>query len=103
MNRLRYFVFSQSLILLLFYSFCNAQSVNSYTISGVVVSEEDGDVLPGVAISVGETSQRTVTDVDGKFIISLTNSPVILHFFFFFMKKTSITVNLQTKEITVIL
>lgn len=101
MNRLRYFVFSQSLILLLFYSFCNAQSVNSYTISGVVVSEEDGDVLPGVAISVGETSQRTVTDVDGKFIISLTNSPVILHFSYVGMKKTSITVNSQTKEITV--
>jgi len=101
MDRLRHFIFLQSLIFLLFNSFCYAQTGNSYTVRGVVVSEEDGDVLPGVVISVGETSQRTVTNADGKFVVNLTSSPVNLHFSYVGMKKKSITVNSQTKDIIV--
>ena len=76
MYRLRHFILLQSLILILFNSFCYAQTGNAYTVRGVVMNEEDGETLPGVAISVGETSQRAVTNLDGKFVVNLTSSPV---------------------------
>ena len=65
------------------------------------MNEEDGETLPGVSISVGETSQRAVTNLDGKFVINLTSSPVTLHFSYVGMKKKSITVNPDTKDIIV--
>ena len=101
MYRLRHFILLQSLILILFNSFCYAQTGNTYTVKGVVMNEEDGETLPGVSISVGETSQRAVTNLDGKFVVNLTSSPVTLHFSYVGMKKKSITVNPETKDIIV--
>ena len=101
MNRFRLFLILITFILFYINQFSLAQSGSSYTVSGVVVSEEDGETLPGVAISVGETSQRAVTNIDGKFSLILNTSPVVLHFSYVGMNKQSVTVTSQTKDITV--
>ena len=40
------------------------------TISGVVVSEEDGEPVVGASVLVKGTSLGIVTDIDGKFTIA---------------------------------
>jgi hypothetical protein len=39
------------------------------TVSGVVISEEDGEPVVGASVLVKGTSLGTVTDIDGKFTI----------------------------------
>lgn len=52
------------------------------TISGTVISQEDGTGLPGVNVIVKGTNQGTVTDVEGAFKISLNTNDAILVFSF---------------------
>ena len=42
-------------------------------VTGVVISEEDGQPVIGASVMVKGTKQGTITDVDGKF--TLTNVP----------------------------
>lgn len=52
------------------------------TISGTVISQEDGTGLPGVNVIVKGTNQGTVTDVEGAFKISLNTNDAVLVFSF---------------------
>lgn len=46
------------------------------------VRDEAGELLPGVSITVKGSSKGTTTDVDGKFVINVTNTKAILIFSF---------------------
>ena len=63
----------------------------SMTVSGKVVSSDDGYGLPGVTIQVKGTSAGTVTDMDGNYTLS-ANSQGILVFSF---------VGYKTKEVAI--
>jgi len=51
-------------------------------ISGTVISDEDGEPLPGVSVSVKGTSVGTITDVGGKYVINVPQDGEILVFSF---------------------
>ena len=46
------------------------------TISGIVISEEDGEPIVGASVLVKGTSLGTVTNIDGKFTIESVPSYV---------------------------
>ena len=51
-------------------------------ITGTVISDEDGEPLPGVSVSVKGTSVGTITGVDGKYVINVPQDGEILVFSF---------------------
>ena len=67
----------KKLMLLLTYLFLGIGLVTAQTqsITGVVISEEDGQPVVGASVLVIGTNFGTTTDVDGKF--TLTNVPYI--------------------------
>jgi len=62
------------------------------TISGKVVSGEDGSALPGVNVVVKGTTNGTVTDADGNYRVGASGSNLVLVFSF---------IGLQTQEVSV--
>ncbi|WP_163716632.1 SusC/RagA family TonB-linked outer membrane protein [Mangrovibacterium lignilyticum] len=61
-------------------------------IAGVVTSSEDGSTIPGVSVSVKGTTLGTITNLDGKYVISTPEDAQILVFSF---------VGMQTLEIEI--
>jgi len=61
-----------------------------------VVSNNLGDLLPGVTVLEKGTSHGTVTDFDGKFNLSVSGSEAILEFSFVGMNTKDITVGTQS-------
>lgn len=62
------------------------------TVSGVVTSAEDGLPLPGVSVVVQGTSQGTVTDVDGKYSLSVPQTGGTLVFTFIGLKSAEVAI-----------
>ena len=62
------------------------------TVSGKVTAVEDGTAIPGVNVVVKGTSNGTVTDANGGYIISFSDPNAVLVFSF---------VGMETKEVTV--
>ncbi|SFO63944.1 TonB-linked outer membrane protein, SusC/RagA family [Algoriphagus ornithinivorans] len=52
------------------------------TVSGIVTAKEDGAPLPGVSIVIQGTSTGVVSDIDGKYSISVPNTQAVLVFSF---------------------
>ncbi len=50
------------------------------TVSGTVVSVEDGTGIPGVSVLVKNTNTGTITDIDGKFNINVPDGNTVLVF-----------------------
>lgn len=70
---------SSLLIASLFFAVCvHAQT----SVTGTVVSQEDGTSIPGVNILVKGTSSGTITDADGKFLIAVPSLEATLIFSF---------------------
>ncbi|MFM7486876.1 MAG: carboxypeptidase-like regulatory domain-containing protein, partial [Cytophagales bacterium] len=80
--------------LLMFFFFCFALSLwaQDRTVTGRVVSREDGSSLPGVNVVVKGTTTGTVTDADGKFSILVPSSNSSLMFSFIGLKTSEIAV-----------
>ena len=57
---------------------CNAQ----IEVSGTVISDEDGEGIPGVSVIEHGTENRTSTDLDGNFQLSVTDLNATLEFSF---------------------
>ena len=74
-------------LLALFCGFSFAIIAQTKTINGVVTTSENGETLIGVTIMVKGTSTGTVTDINGKYSISVTNNDAILVFSMIGMKK----------------
>lgn len=64
-------------------------------VSGVVIDEDDYPI-PGVNVILKGTSNGTVTDVDGKFKISVPNNEAVLIFTFVGYKTQEVTVGNKT-------
>lgn len=64
----------------------------SEIVIGTVYSQEDGTTIPGVNIINVGTALGTVTDMDGKFSISISGNNTVLRFS---------AIGYQTQEITV--
>ena len=60
------------------------------SISGIVTSSEDGKPLPGVSVLQKGTTNGTVTDIDGKYLIKVSKNSVIV-FSFIGMKTQEFT------------
>lgn len=81
----------------LFYTFllswiCIFMSAQQLTITGTVTDSKDGSPMPGVNVTIENTLQGTVTNIDGKFSIK-SNSPeasLIFSFIGYTTKKVSI-------------
>ncbi|MDD4971295.1 MAG: TonB-dependent receptor [Paludibacter sp.] len=74
-------------LLALFCGFSFAIMAQTKTITGVVTTSENGESLIGVTIMVKGSSTGTVTDINGKYSISVPNNDAILVFSMIGMKK----------------
>ncbi len=74
----------------LFLTFLAAFTLNVFSqvksVTGTVTSSSDGGTLPGVNILIKGTSKGTITDLDGKYTISVNSSEDVLIFSFIGMK-----------------
>ncbi|MCG8390423.1 MAG: TonB-dependent receptor [Cytophagales bacterium] len=69
-------------LLALFLFFLHFAGLSQVQVTGKVVSEEDNEGLPGVAILVQGTNQGTVTDISGNYTISVDDPNAVLEFSF---------------------
>jgi len=79
-------------LLALFCSFGFALMAQTKTISGIVTSSEDREGVIGVSIMVKGTTIGTVTDINGKYTISVPNNNAVLVFSMIGMKKEELKV-----------
>lgn len=80
------------LCLFLSFVFCSAASTQSRVVSGTITSEE-GETIPGVSILIQGTAKGTISDVDGKYQLDLSNQEQVLVFSFIGHKTQTIDVN----------
>jgi iron complex outermembrane receptor protein len=66
------------------------------SVSGTVVSETDGQGIPGVTVQEKGTTKGTLTDFEGKFTIKVTSSKSALVFSFIGLKTVEEQVNNRT-------
>lgn len=84
--------FTVSILLFLFSGLAVLSHAQSQ-VRGKVVSQEDGQPLPGVTILVQNTSIGSVTDIDGNYTINVPNENSVLTFSFIGFKAQAIPVN----------
>ncbi len=65
-------------------------------ISGKVTSAEDGSPLPGVTVAVKGTQIGTLTDLDGKYTLSVPSSATTLVFSYIGMKAEEVEIGAKT-------
>ena len=70
-------------------------AVAQNTISGVVVSADDGEPIIGATVSVKGTKVATVTDIDGKFSLSTASASPTLEITYIGMKNDCCGQNFQ--------
>jgi len=84
-------------VMLLLVSFSTEKSwAQSQNVTGTVYSKEDGSTIPGVNIIHMGTASGTVTDMDGKFSISLSGNNTVLKFSAIGFKPQEISIGNQT-------
>lgn len=67
------------LILLLFQAMVlHAKSSQEKVVTGIVTSSVDGETLIGVSVQVKGTSSGTITDIDGKYSLSVSNGATLV-------------------------
>ncbi len=66
------------------------------TVSGTVSDESDGSALPGVTVSIKNTTTATQTNANGQFSISVNSDSDILVFSFVGFRKQEVTVGTQS-------
>lgn len=85
-------LFSFLLLLMISFSTAIAQQI---TVTGTVTSEEDGETIPGVSVSVRGTTIGTVTNIDGVYSINVPSEESVLRFSFVGMLSRDIMVGSQ--------
>ncbi|WP_154854006.1 SusC/RagA family TonB-linked outer membrane protein [Cyclobacterium xiamenense] len=68
-----------------------AMAQGQRTVSGVVKSQEDQELIPGVSVLVKGTTRGTVSDIDGEFSLEVANGEVLVASF----------IGYETQEITI--
>ncbi len=87
------------LLMLLIGSHITAQ----ITISGTVISDTDGEALPGVSVAVKGTSIGTITNLQGVFSINLPAEKGVLVFSYLGYLEQEVNVTANTKGLRIIL
>ncbi|WP_200974787.1 SusC/RagA family TonB-linked outer membrane protein [Echinicola sp. 20G] len=82
-----------TLLLCLFLQFSFAQTAS---VRGTVTSADNGEPIPGVSILVKGTSKGAVTDLDGKYTLSVPSEGKILIFSFIGMTTQEVTIGDQS-------
>ncbi|MBI9037559.1 MAG: carboxypeptidase-like regulatory domain-containing protein, partial [Bacteroidales bacterium] len=83
-------------IFLAFLLFCGLQFTMAQTrITGTVTSSEDGLGIPGVSVVVKNTTVGTITDIDGKYSLSVPEGSEFLTFSFVGMLSQEVTIGNQ--------
>jgi prefoldin subunit 5 len=70
------------------------------SVSGVVTDQEIGDALPGVNVVVQGTTIGTVTDVDGRYSLTLPNNATVLEFSFVGMVTQQVAISSPTINVS---
>ena len=83
-------------MLVLFCTVSFAVMAQTKSISGVVKSAEDGETLIGVTVTVKGATGGTVTNLDGKYTISVPKTDAVLVFSMIGMRKQEIKVGDNT-------
>ena len=83
-------------MLVLFCTVSFALMAQTKSISGVVKSSEDGESLIGVTVRVKGTSTGIITNIDGKYSITVPNSDAVLVFTMIGMKTQELKVGANT-------
>lgn len=65
-------------------------------VSGTVTDIETGEAVPGVNVLVKSTTQGTVTDIDGKYNLTVTEDDAVLVFSYIGYKTQEVAVNGQS-------
>lgn len=86
----------------LFFIGVNFAFAQTRTISGTVTSADNGSALPGVSVVVVGTTNGTVTDLNGKYTLTVGPNAKALSFSFVGMKKQEITIG-SSNEINVVM
>ncbi len=81
---------------MLFFSIISGINAQNNTVTGVVTSSDDGMGIPGVSIVMEGTSQGTITDISGKFSLSVPKDAKNLVFTFVGMQTQTVAVNGQS-------
>ncbi|MDR2085651.1 MAG: carboxypeptidase-like regulatory domain-containing protein, partial [Dysgonamonadaceae bacterium] len=79
------------LSLFLFFLVCSAQlsrAQNTWQISGTVTDAETGEVLIGVSVALDGLAQGTVTDIDGKFSLTVSKGRSLTFSYLGYRKQT---------------
>ncbi len=72
------------------------QAIAQRTVSGTVLSEEDGQAVPGVNVLIKGTASGTTTDFDGKYRISVPEEGTTLVFSFIGFATTEVEVGVRS-------
>jgi TonB-linked SusC/RagA family outer membrane protein len=83
-------------LLAIFCSLSIAMLAQTKSISGVVKSAEDGDTLVGVNVMVKGTTTGTITNIDGRYTLTVPNSDAVLVFSMIGMEKAEQKVGTNT-------
>ena len=54
------------------------------TVTGTVTDAKDGSPLPGVSVVLSGTTRGTITDVEGKYQIQVTDNASLIFFVYWF-------------------
>ncbi len=82
------------LMLILFLAFSSTSFSQETKVNGIVTSADDGTGIPGVSVSVKGTTIGTITDVDGKYQISVGKSSTLV---FSFVGMKTIEENVESR------
>ncbi len=81
------------IVTLMCFVFLHSANAQNRQLSGVVVSADDGATIPGVSVTVKENPlMGTITDINGKFIISVPTGSKALVFSFVGMEKQEVPI-----------
>jgi TonB-dependent starch-binding outer membrane protein SusC len=78
----------------------NTFAQENVTISGTIVSSEDGNALPGVNVLIKGTSTGTITDIDGKYQIECAKGDVLSFSFIGYIGEEVTIENQSTVDIS---
>lgn len=81
-----------TLLYVLLFLFTTQGWAQNRTISGLVTSAEDGSTMPGVTVMVKGTTVGTVTDINGKYSISVPSAATTLVFSYVGMQSQEIAI-----------
>lgn len=94
----------RALLMVVLLSYSALGMAQERTVAGTVSSNSDGQPLPGVSIILEGTQTGTITDLDGKYTLSIPDAGAVLKFSFIGFKNQTVkvgsssTVNVSMEE-----